>query len=211
MRRLPSWRPIAAPRTLHAWRSAPSGLARRNWPLKQTAQRRPARLCGERPDFGAATIHQKIGRAQRHRSISTLTAIPQRRPVFDKLRTSALKRHVRLVRWIARMRGHYKTPLTRRYFGADFVVMPNEAIDEEIAIKRYEWWELNMMVMACRRYRPEAFIDVGANTGLYTCVLGKAQAARKLLAFEPDPRNFARLSESIARAWLVSLTRIPSP
>jgi FkbM family methyltransferase len=137
--------------------------------------------------------------------MSTTTAIPQRRPVFDKLRTSALKRHVRLVRWIARMRGHYKTPLRRRYFGADFVVMPDEAIDEEIAIKRYEWWELSMTLMACRRYRPEAFIDVGANIGLYTCVLGKAQAPRKLLAFEPDPRNFVRLSESIARNGLVGV------
>jgi FkbM family methyltransferase len=92
-----------------------------------------------------------------------------------------------------------------RYFGADFVVMPGEVIADEIAIKRYEWWELTMMLMACRRYRPDVFIDVGANIGLYTCVLGRARAARRLVAFEPDGQNFAQLSESIARNGLAGI------
>jgi len=92
-----------------------------------------------------------------------------------------------------------------RYFGADFTVIPGETIDDEIAIKRYEWWELTMMLMACRRYRPDMFIDVGANIGLYTCVLGRAHAARRLLAFEPDGRNFARLSENIASNGLADV------
>jgi FkbM family methyltransferase len=83
--------------------------------------------------------------------------------------------------------------------------MPGEAIDDEIAIERYEWWELTMMLKACRRYRPDMFIDVGANIGLYTCVLGRARAARRLLAFEPDGRNFARLSENIARNGLADI------
>jgi FkbM family methyltransferase len=93
-----------------------------------------------------------------------------------------------------------------RYFGADFTIAPGEAIDDEIAIKRYEWWELTMMLMACRRYRPDIFVDVGANIGLYTCVLGRARAARRFLAFEPDGRNFARLSENIARNGLADIT-----
>ena len=138
-----------------------------------------------------------------------LTAIPHQRPFLDKLRTSVLKRRVRLVRWFARMGGHSKAPMTCRYFGADFVVIPGESIGDEIAIKRYEWWELTMMMMACRRYRPDVFIDVGANIGLYTCVLGRAHAARKLLAFEPDGRNFARLSENIARNGLDGVIDAP--
>jgi FkbM family methyltransferase len=100
------------------------------------------------------------------------------------------------------MRGRIKAPVACRYFGADFIVMPGEVIADEIAIKRYEWWELTMMLKACRRYRPEVFIDVGANIGLYTCVLGRARAARRLLAFEPDGQNFARLSENIAHNGL---------
>jgi FkbM family methyltransferase len=92
-----------------------------------------------------------------------------------------------------------------RYFGADFIVIPGEVIGDEIAIKRYEWWELTMMLMACRRYRPDVFIDVGANIGLYTCVLGRARVASRLLAFEPDGQNFARLSENIARNGLAGV------
>jgi FkbM family methyltransferase len=134
-----------------------------------------------------------------------ITPIPHRRPFFDKLRTSALKRRVRLARWLARMRGRSKAPVACKYFGADFIVMPGEVIADEIAIKRYEWWELTTMLDACRRCSPDVFIDVGANIGLYTCVLGRAGAVRRLLAFEPDGQNFARLSENITRNGLSGL------
>jgi hypothetical protein len=128
--------------------------------------------------------------------------IPHRRPFLDRLRTSALKRRVRLARWLGRLQGR-KAPVACRYFGADFIVMPGEVIADEIAIKRYEWWELTMMVKACRRCRPAVFIDVGANIGLYTCALGGARAARRLVAFEPDGQNFARLSGKYRSQWLV--------
>jgi FkbM family methyltransferase len=134
-----------------------------------------------------------------------MTAIPHRRPILGKLQTSALKRRVRLARWLAHMRGRSTAPVTCRYFGADFIVMPGEVIADEIAIKRYEWWELTMMLRACRRYRPDVFIDVGANIGLYTCVIGRERAARRLLAFEPDGQNFARLSENITRNGLADV------
>jgi FkbM family methyltransferase len=134
-----------------------------------------------------------------------IAPIPHRRPFLDKLRTSALKRRVRLARWIAGMRGRSKAPVTRKYFDADFVLVPGELISAEIEIERYEWWELTMMLNACREYHPVIFVDVGANIGLYTCVLGRAQAARKLLAFEPDGRNFARLSENVARNGLCDI------
>jgi FkbM family methyltransferase len=124
--------------------------------------------------------------------------IPHRRPFLNKLRTSALKRRIRLSRWIARLRGQHKGPVTCNYFGANFILPPDESVGREIEIARYEWWELTMMLDACREYRPDIFVDVGANIGLYTCVLGKAQAAPRILAFEPDGRNFARLTENIA-------------
>jgi FkbM family methyltransferase len=82
------------------------------------------------------------------------------------------------------------------------------SIDDELAIKRYEWWELSMMLTACPRYRPATFIDVGANIGLYTCVLGKGWAAGRLLAFEPDTRNLARLRENIARNGLCGIVDV---
>jgi FkbM family methyltransferase len=57
-----------------------------------------------------------------------ITAIPHRRPFLGKLQTSVLKRHVRLVRWLAHMQGRSKAPIACRYFGADFVVMPGEVV-----------------------------------------------------------------------------------
>jgi len=86
-----------------------------------------------------------------------------------------------------------------RYFGADFIVTPGELVGDEIAINRIEWRELTMMLTACREYRPRVFIDVGANIGLYSCILGRARAVPSVLAFEPDCQNFARLVENIAR------------
>jgi FkbM family methyltransferase len=128
-----------------------------------------------------------------------ITAIPHRRPFLAKLRTSLLKRRINLLRWV---NGHSKDPVEHSYFGANFILWPGELISEEIALKRCEWWELTMMLKACREYRPDIFIDVGANIGLYTCVLGKSRAAPKVMAFEPDVRNFARLWENIAHNGL---------
>jgi FkbM family methyltransferase len=128
-----------------------------------------------------------------------VAAIPYRRPLAGKLWTSILKRRIRLSRWLARMQGRGDAPLMCRYFGADFIVTPGELIGDEIAINRYEWRELTMMLTACREYRPDIFIDVGANIGLYSCVLGRARAVPRLLAFEPDRQNFALLLGNISR------------
>ena len=151
-------------------------------------------------EFGAS------GRAGKQMGTLMITPISHRRPFFDKLQTSTLKRRVRLARWVARMRGRNMAPVACRYFGADFIVMPGDVITEEIAIKRYEWWELTMMLKTCQHCMPDVFIDVGANIGLYSCVLGRAGAARKLLAFEPDGKNFARLSENLVRNGLSGVT-----
>lgn len=48
--------------------------------------------------------------------------------------------------------------------------------------------------------RDGVVVDVGANVGLYTCVL--ARVAAKVWAFEPDPRNFIRLQRNIVLGHL---------
>ena len=55
------------------------------------------------------------------------------------------------------------------------------------------------MLEECRKRKPDIFIDVGANLGLYTCVVGRAQAAKRLIAFEPDPIIFSELQNNIKR------------
>jgi len=119
------------------------------------------------------------------------TVVPRRRPFLGKIRTSILKRREGVARRLGRVFG--RGPVTRRYFGARFELRPGELISDEIAINRFEWRELTMMLAACREFRPEVFVDVGANVGLYSCIVGRAGAARGIVAFEPDAGNFDRL------------------
>lgn len=97
-------------------------------------------------------------------------------------------------RWFGPQRG----PGTRRvvrcnYFGAQFIVNLEDMVGYEIAINRYEWRELKIMLDACERLKPEVFFDVGANLGLYSCVLAKNNAVPRVVAFEPDRANHARM------------------
>jgi FkbM family methyltransferase len=131
--------------------------------------------------------------------------IPRRRPFSGRLHTSVLKRRYRFARWLARVLGDGGATMVRNYLGAEFLISPGDLVGDEIAINRYEWRELAMMLAACREHRPSLFIDVGANLGLYSCVLGRAGAAPKIIAFEPDRRNFARLVENIRRNGLADV------
>jgi len=89
--------------------------------------------------------------------------------------------------------------------------MPGEVITDEIAIKRYEWWELTMMLKACRHCTPDVFIDVGANIGLYTCVLGRAGAARNCWPLNRTARILRDCRKTLlAMACLASLLPVPS-
>ena len=52
------------------------------------------------------------------------------------------------------------------------------------------------------------FIDVGANIGLYSCILGRSRLVPRIVAFEPDRDNFARLVENIQRNSLTDVARL---
>jgi FkbM family methyltransferase len=45
--------------------------------------------------------------------------------------------------------------------------------------------------------KPDAFIDIGANLGLYTCVLMKKRLAPRAILFEPDRRNRVHLRANL--------------
>lgn len=139
-----------------------------------------------------------------------IVPIPHRRPFLEKLRTSVLKRRLRVRRRIAQWLGAEENAFISRYFGADFRVFPGELVSDEIAINRLEWRELKMMITACRELRPAVFIDVGANIGLYSCIVGKAGVVPRVVAFEPDARTFARLTQNIDRNGLAAIVE-PRP
>jgi FkbM family methyltransferase len=108
-----------------------------------------------------------------------------------KLRTSALRRYRRLQRSLG------VTTVTCRYFGARFRVDIRDLMGFEIATGRLEFGDIRKFLAACSRLRPSIFIDVGANVGLYSCIAGRHRVAPRIVAFEPDPRNFAGLARNI--------------
>ena len=119
--------------------------------------------------------------------------LPLRRPFLERLNTSWHKRRIGRQ---AEPTGNH--PARCSYFGATFDVDLGDIVGYEIAIKRFEWRELKMMIEACTRLKPEVFLDIGANLGLYTCVIASKNLVPRTIAFEPDRENFARLSRNIA-------------
>jgi hypothetical protein len=84
-----------------------------------------------------------------------------------------------------------------RYFGAKFQIDPNDVIGHEMLLKRFEWLQIPAMIRACRELNPVALIDVGANFGLYTCIIGRQRLANRLIAFEPNRWALERLRAHI--------------
>ncbi len=119
--------------------------------------------------------------------------LSHRRPLAEKLSTSLQKRRL----WLRNLHASSQRTVRCRYFGTQFIVDLDDVIGYEIAIRRFEWRELKLMIDACRRLKPALFLDVGANIGLYSCVLGRHRLAPSVIAFEPDRENFARLQANI--------------
>jgi len=91
-------------------------------------------------------------------------------------------------------RGHY---FVTRYFGADFLVRSVNVGGLEISAKIGEFSELGYFVRSCTALKPDVFIDIGANLGLYTCVVMKNRLAPRAILFEPDRRNRIHLRANL--------------
>jgi FkbM family methyltransferase len=117
---------------------------------------------------------------------------PFARPPLGARLNSGLRRL-----WFGKRKPERSKVVRCRYFGARLAVRLEDEAGYEIALRRYEWCELAWMIEACRRIQPAVFIDVGANLGLYSCVLGHNKLAPRILALEPDRENFAALAANL--------------
>jgi FkbM family methyltransferase len=82
--------------------------------------------------------------------------------------------------------------------GARFLVDPSDFIDRCIA--HFGMWEevqLEELAALAHRRSIDAFLDIGANTGFYSIMFAVKNLARRIVAFEPDPGNFARLAANL--------------
>jgi FkbM family methyltransferase len=89
-----------------------------------------------------------------------------------------------------------------KFFGAHFKVARKNPIGIEMLLQRFEWLQLDAMLKAARQMKPLAFVDIGANFGLYTCIigqqrLGQQKLVQRLIAFEPNPEILTQLRDNI--------------
>lgn len=103
-------------------------------------------------------------------------------------------------RWL-RLR-HGDEPFVAAYRGARFACRLTDGVAKGVALNTYDHRQLGLMLDWARREKPDLFLDVGANFGLYACVLLVDGAAPRALAFEPDRRNAEQLRANLARNGL---------
>ncbi len=90
-------------------------------------------------------------------------------------------------------------PHVVRAQGARFLVDTTDYIDQCIAYDgMWEAPQLEMLAELCRRRKIDCFLDVGANAGFYSIMFAIKKLTDRIIAFEPDPGNYARLVANLA-------------
>jgi FkbM family methyltransferase len=120
--------------------------------------------------------------------------------------------------WQLKARRRLQKPINRvvhgnhhfisKYRGADFLLRPSAISALEISAKIAEHAELTNFTARCADLRPHLFIDIGANIGLYSCILLKSGSAPRAILFEPDRRNLIQLKANLLINDLLDLTEV---
>jgi hypothetical protein len=83
------------------------------------------------------------------------------------------------------------------YLGARFLVRNSNIIGQHIATGVCDLYQLTALIAACERLKPSVFLDIGANSGLYSCILLRKSLVPRAILFEPDRRNAAHLRANL--------------
>lgn len=109
----------------------------------------------------------------------------------------ATERLLRRIRYrLMRALGRERFPVTAQ--GLNFVVGHKDLIDYHLA--RDGAWEpvqLNRFGEVAAKVPFDVFLDIGANAGFYSVMVAANRLAREVIAFEPDPGNYARLKANL--------------
>jgi len=109
--------------------------------------------------------------------------------------------------WTLKLRRRIQAPINKifrrnhyfltRYYGADFLLPPGGIGTLETSSKIFEYPELTHLMRRCVELRPELLIDIGANRGIYTCILLRHGSAPRSACFEPDRVNLIQLKANL--------------
>ena len=122
-----------------------------------------------------------------------MTYVPP--PLIPRLKSRLRKRIVDLRHRLRLARDGKEIFDHCRFFGADFIVRLDDHIGYEMAIGIFEWVQLDRLIKTCERIKPDVFLDIGAHSGLYTCVIGRRDLAKRLDRLRARPPH-AREPES---------------
>jgi FkbM family methyltransferase len=110
-------------------------------------------------------------------------------------------------RWRNKIRRRFYSPYNKfvhrgryficGYFGAEFLVRSVNVGGLEISAKIAEHDELKNFIRGAAAIKPDLFINIGANLGLYTCILMKNRLVPRAILFEPDRRNRVHLGANL--------------
>jgi FkbM family methyltransferase len=120
--------------------------------------------------------------------------------------------------WYLKIRRRFRKPFNNifhreryfvsRYLGADFLLQPSGIGTLEITAKISERPELNYLIARCAEFGPELLIDIGANIGMYSCILLRNHSVPRAILFEPDQRNLIRLRANLLMNGLLDLCEV---
>jgi len=98
----------------------------------------------------------------------------------------------------ALMRRLGRSPHVVRAQGARFLVDTIDYIDQCIAWEgMWDGPQLDRLAALCEARRIDCFVDVGANSGFYSVMFALRNFAERIIAFEPEPENYARLMANL--------------
>lgn len=92
---------------------------------------------------------------------------------------------------------HARHYFISRYRGADFLLQSAGIGTLEMSAKISEAPELTHFTRRCNEFLPDVFIDIGANIGMYSCILLKNGCVPRAILFEPDRKNLIRLRANL--------------
>jgi FkbM family methyltransferase len=108
--------------------------------------------------------------------------------------------------WRLKIRRRFRKPFNKvfhahhyfisRYRGVDFLLRPGVG-SLEISAKIAEAPELTNFMRRCYELQPNFFLDIGANIGLYSCILLKNGCVPRAILFEPERKNLIQLRANL--------------
>ncbi len=91
----------------------------------------------------------------------------------------------------------------------EFCVRPDNYVDRNLWVHGgFEKRQMETMRQAASQVSFDAFLDIGANMGLYSCIFGTDNIVPHIHAFECDPRNLYQLYGHIAMNKLLNTVTV---